>query len=368
MNACDSKENTPKKKDLRRDWAAASPRKWSPVNQRQSIVPSSASPKALYGSAGRATTHSGPRFISEVKVSPSSVSKSHTSEIRKKKSRPTQKHAKKGNWTDEEDNKLFEWVNANGCTRWTECSRFIPNRCGKQCRERWVNILNPDIKRGEWTDNEQRTLFRWLPQYTTSWSLMAGVLPGRTENSIKNYFYSSIRRLKSSPIVHVVYDLHVNRRTAAEDLDQQSGFLRTELEKLNVFGREICMHMLGSELNDLQFRDFILSLLFEDGEEEGKDGQTRPRVVPKMEVRKAVIRDGISETGVALRNTLTEVQIRDRNAKAVAEVLKSLGEINQLGYLSLFLKSLEVPLHSAVARETKNRLMIELPGCWNCPK
>lgn len=367
MNACNSKENTPKKMDLRREGVVGSPRRWSPVNQRQSIVPSSASPKARLGSAGRGSVPSGPRLIPELKLSPSSVSKSHTSDHRKRRSRPTQKHAKKGNWTDEEDQKLYEWVNANGCTRWTECSRFIPNRCGKQCRERWVNILNPEIRRGEWTDEEQRTLFRWLPRYTTSWSLMAGVLSGRTENSIKNYFYSSIRRLKSSPIVHVVYDVHVNRRTAPEELDQKSGFLRTELEKLNVFGREICQYMLGKEVNDLQFRDFILSLLFEDGEE-GENSQARPRVIPKMEVRKAVIRDGISETGVALRNTLTEDQVRDRNAKAVAEVLKSLADINQLGYLNLFLKSLEAPLQTAVTQDTGNRLVLNLPGCWNCPK
>lgn len=66
---------------------------------------------------------------------------------------------KKGNWSEEEDQKLFQWVENNGARKWTECSKFIKNRCGKQCRERWVNTLHPDIKKGNWNDDEQEEIY-----------------------------------------------------------------------------------------------------------------------------------------------------------------------------------------------------------------
>ena len=74
----------------------------------------------------------------------------------------SQRSVKKGNWSAEEDDMLFAWVDENGPQKWTECSKRIAGRCGKQCRERWVNILNPDIKKGNWTVQEQQLIFTLL--------------------------------------------------------------------------------------------------------------------------------------------------------------------------------------------------------------
>jgi hypothetical protein len=168
--------------------------------------------------------------------------------------------AKKGNWTEEEDQILMEWIRNHGPNKWTECSKNIRGRCGKQCRERWVNILNPGVKKGNWTQEEQKLIFHNLKRFFTSWSLMAKELDGRTENSIKNYFYSSVRRLKSNNIINylrAVYseeeedlvssiapDYPERLRRKLEILIQNREKMIAEISKLNCLSRMICEFML----------------------------------------------------------------------------------------------------------------------------
>lgn len=107
---------------------------------------------------------------------------------------------RKGNWTEQEDKLLIEWVKVHGPNKWTECSRRIGGRCGKQCRERWMNTLDPGVKRGNWQETEQVIIFRQMKINWSSWAMISKKLPGRTENAIKNYFYSSLRRLRATEI------------------------------------------------------------------------------------------------------------------------------------------------------------------------
>ncbi|CAG9313205.1 unnamed protein product [Blepharisma stoltei] len=103
----------------------------------------------------------------------------------------------KGPWSAQEDKCLKEWVEHEGPCRWSHCSKFIKGRSGKQCRERWFNILNPDVKKGEWKPEEDSLIFQMYQTYGPKWTMIAKSLPGRTENSIKNRFYSAIRKIKS---------------------------------------------------------------------------------------------------------------------------------------------------------------------------
>ena len=104
----------------------------------------------------------------------------------------------KGHWTPEENALLREWVKNNGPQRWSECAKIIVGRSGKQCREHWCNKLNPTLKKGNWTAEEDEQIFRLYQKYGTSWSRFEKFLPGRTENAIKNRFYSALRRLESN--------------------------------------------------------------------------------------------------------------------------------------------------------------------------
>jgi hypothetical protein len=67
-------------------------------------------------------------------------------------------------------------------------------RSGKQCRERWHNHLNPEIKKSEWSSEEKKKLIDLHETFGNHWSKIAENLPGRTDNSIKNCFYSLIRK------------------------------------------------------------------------------------------------------------------------------------------------------------------------------
>ena len=104
----------------------------------------------------------------------------------------------KGSWTEEEDNILKNWVKMNGEKKWRKCAELILGRCGKQCRERWINVLNPKLKKGDWSFKEQEQLFKLTKILFSKWTLIRNKMNSRSENCLKNYFYSSIRKIKGS--------------------------------------------------------------------------------------------------------------------------------------------------------------------------
>ena len=102
----------------------------------------------------------------------------------------------KGSWTQEEDLKLRKWVQTNKSNlKWADATKIIPGRSGKQIRERWFNILNPNINKTKWTENEERLLFRLYQNIGPKWCALVEHFESRTENFIKNRFYSTLRRV-----------------------------------------------------------------------------------------------------------------------------------------------------------------------------
>ncbi|XP_027354269.1 myb-related protein 308-like [Abrus precatorius] len=104
-------------------------------------------------------------------------------------------HTNKGAWTKEEDDRLISYIRAHG----EGCWRSLPKaagllRCGKSCRLRWINYLRPDLKRGNFTEEEDELIIKLHSLLGNKWSLIAGRLPGRTDNEIKNYWNTHIRR------------------------------------------------------------------------------------------------------------------------------------------------------------------------------
>ncbi|KAG2671451.1 hypothetical protein I3760_14G136900 [Carya illinoinensis] len=102
---------------------------------------------------------------------------------------------KRGPWTPEEDELLSNYINKEGEGRW----RTLPKRagllrCGKSCRLRWMNYLRPNVKRGQIAPDEEDLILRLHRLLGNRWSLIAGRIPGRTDNEIKNYWNTHLSK------------------------------------------------------------------------------------------------------------------------------------------------------------------------------
>nr|AGN52108.1 MYB-related transcription factor [Salvia miltiorrhiza]AGN52218.1 MYB-related transcription factor [Salvia miltiorrhiza] len=114
---------------------------------------------------------------------------------------------KKGPWTPEEDEKLSRYIHAHGAGNWRNLPKNAGlQRCGKSCRLRWTNYLRPDIKRGRFSFEEEETIIQLHSVLGNKWSAIAARLPGRTDNEIKNYWNTHIRkrllRMGIDPVTH----------------------------------------------------------------------------------------------------------------------------------------------------------------------
>ncbi|KAL0542367.1 hypothetical protein IC582_022472 [Cucumis melo] len=162
----------------------------------------------------------------------------------------------KGPWTAREDALLVNYIQQNGEGHW----RALPKkagllRCGKSCRLRWMNYLRPDIKRGNITADEDDLIIKLHSLLGNRWSLIAGRLPGRTDNEIKNYWNS-----------HLSKRLAITKDNAGETKKESNGETsntRKPTEVSSFCNDDNSSNGIGSEL------------LLSSGNQGGEDGGSR---------------------------------------------------------------------------------------------
>nr|A0A4D6Q4S0.1 RecName: Full=Transcription factor MYB1; AltName: Full=Myb-related protein 1; Short=CcMYB2 [Crocosmia x crocosmiiflora]QCF41221.1 transcription factor [Crocosmia x crocosmiiflora] len=137
----------------------------------------------------------------------------------------------RGAWSAREDKVLKDYINTHGEGKWRDLPRRAGlKRCGKSCRLRWLNYLRPDIKRGNISYDEEELIIRLHKLLGNRWSLIAGRLPGRTDNEIKNYWNTYLsKKVNSQTHQHEIDGDQVPlKKTKEEEVSEKPQVIRTK--------------------------------------------------------------------------------------------------------------------------------------------
>ncbi|KAL0718134.1 hypothetical protein Bca4012_067456 [Brassica carinata] len=149
---------------------------------------------------------------------------------------------RKGLWSPEEDEKLLNYITRHGHGCWSSVPKLAGlQRCGKSCRLRWINYLRPDLKRGAFSQDEECLIIELHAALGNRWSQIATRLPGRTDNEIKNFWNSclkkKLRRKGIDPTTHkpLISDLQtlnvINQKLTSSEVLKSTGLLNNPHEQ-----------------------------------------------------------------------------------------------------------------------------------------
>ncbi|CAG9318746.1 unnamed protein product [Blepharisma stoltei] len=165
-------------------------------------------------------------------------------------------------WSENEDQALISLLPTKCSKKWAQIAkelndRFYANsqvRNGKQCRERWYNHLDPSLKKGGWTPEEDSFIINRQQEVGNKWSLIAKDLPGRNENSVKNRWKSISKKTRTC-------DKEIGIEAEFEENAEMQGNGNNEVNNVEVEG-EISFERIDSSSdcgNYLDIEDEIIT-------------------------------------------------------------------------------------------------------------
>ncbi|KAK9052514.1 hypothetical protein SSX86_029143 [Deinandra increscens subsp. villosa] len=148
-------------------------------------------------------------------------------------------NVKRGPWSPEEDAKLKSYIEEHGTGgNWIALPHKIGlKRCGKSCRLRWLNYLRPNIKHGSFSEEEDHIICTLYLSIGSRWSIIAAQLPGRTDNDIKNYWNTRLKK-----------KLMGKQRKDQQSLKSRGGQIKPEMKREvleDLKAPSLCMNMMN---------------------------------------------------------------------------------------------------------------------------
>nr|QTO65850.1 R2R3MYB [Masdevallia coccinea] len=151
----------------------------------------------------------------------------------------------KGAWTANEDILLINYINIHGEGKWTTvpCKAGL-KRSGKSCRLRWLNYLRPNVKRGNFSEEENDLIVRLHKLLGNRWSLIAGRLPGRTDNDIKNYWNTNLG--KKAKELSAMKKLSASNSLMPSQATNKTNVIRTKAIRCNKLASPLFLQSLST--------------------------------------------------------------------------------------------------------------------------
>ena len=158
-------------------------------------------------------------------------------------SKTTNPQLVKGPFTLEEDRKIIEHVQLHGPQKWSLLVKEMPERSAKQYRERWMNNLNPYINKMPWTEYEDKMIIELVGKYGNKWSMISKMLPGRSDNSIKNRWNSSLSRKQSKVSSPSTSPLILNFSESEKSDSEPQNYIK--LPPIETFDRFVPLNLIS---------------------------------------------------------------------------------------------------------------------------